>query len=236
MKNSFFWIGGYHSVNAALENNNRVIKQIVSAKPIKISKNFEVKIKSKRFIDSLFKKYPNFNHQNIAAEISEFEKLELKEEVKKINNLIILNGITDVGNIGAIMRSALAFGFDGIIINKRQIDLKNPAIYKTSSGAIENLKIFITSNINNSLNFLKKNEFWSYAIDLNGNQYLDNLESACAKNVIILGSENEGISKIILDNSDTILKIKMTNNVESLNVASAASVVLSKFFSLKNKY
>lgn len=232
MKKSFFWIGGNHSIDAAIKNNKRSIRQIISIKAIDNYNEYNFKIKNKNYIDNLFKKYPNFNHQNIAAEISELPNYELKEEISELKKLIILDGITNVGNVGAIMRSALAFDFDGMIINKRNIDLKNPSIYKTSSGAIEKLKIFMVTNLNNSLNLLKENNFWSYAIDLSGSEYLDTLKINSHKNVIILGSENKGISQNILKNSDHILKIKMSNNVESLNVSNAACIALSKFYNI----
>lgn len=84
----------------------------------------------------------------------------------------MLDGVTDVRNIGSIIRSAVAFNFDSLIIGKRIFDQTNPIIIKSSSGAIEKINIFEVTNLSSTLEYLKKNNFWSYALDSDGNNCL----------------------------------------------------------------
>ena len=79
----------------------------------------------------------------------------------------MLDGITDVGNIGSILRTAVAFNFNSIIVEKKMFNQNNTVIHKNSSGAIENLNIFEVPNLGRALEYLKENNFWSYALDMN---------------------------------------------------------------------
>ena len=223
------WIGGYHAVMAAINNPGRKVLRILCSKNsliqgINISKVIET---PKKEIDKKFKEYPNFVHQGIVAEVECLQPPVLKNQIENLNNLIVLDNITDVGNIGSILRSALAFGFDGIIINKRNINLNNPSLYKSSSGSAEQLYIFAVSNLSNALNYLKKKGFWSYCLDVNGDLKLDKIKSFETKKVLILGSEGKGVSKMLKDNSDYKVSISISKKIDSLNVSNAAAVAMS---------
>ena len=157
MNKKTFWIGGTHAVHEAIKNPNRKIKQVISNKTVDyLSNTIQTKIVDIKKIDKIFFKYKNFSHQNIAAEIELLPKKELENEIEKIKNIVMLDGITDVRNIGSIIRSAVAFNFDSLIIDKRIFDQTNPVIFKSSSGAIENINIFEVTNLNSTLEYLKK--------------------------------------------------------------------------------
>lgn len=225
-----YWIGGTHAVYAAINNNKRKVHQIISTKDLKFDEKINFKLTTNKEINRKFFKFPNFNHQNIAAEVSELPTLNLLDEIQNLTKVIILDGIKDIGNIGAIVRTALAFEYDSIIVNKKDLDLKNPGIYKTSSGAIEKVKIFRVPNLSNALEILKKNNFWSYTADLNAEKDLYNLTKISKKNILIFGSEDKGVSMNILKKSDFKFKIGMSKNIESLNVSNVASISLAYFF------
>ena len=103
-------------------------------------------------------------HQGLVAEVEQLEEITLKEfifEIKKSNiNLIALEEVTDARNIGAIIRSAVAFNIDGIIVKDRSFPSKSKLLYKSASGGVEHIKIFKVSNLNTALKYLKTKDFW----------------------------------------------------------------------------
>jgi 23S rRNA (guanosine2251-2'-O)-methyltransferase len=235
MNKKTFWIGGTHAVHEAIKNPNRKIKQIVSNKSIDYSTNgIETKIVDIKKINKIFLKYKNFSHQNIAAEVELLPKKELISEVEKIKNIVMLDGVTDVRNIGSIIRSAVAFNFDSLIIGKRIFDQTNPIIIKSSSGAIEKINIFEVTNLSSALEYLKKNNFWSYALDSDGNNCLLKRDQFSEKNILILGSEGNGISRNLKQKAYYVDKITISKKMESLNVSNAAAIAFAKIYSSIN--
>ena len=234
MNKKTYWIGGKHAVYESLKNPKRKIIQILSTNNLeKIPKTIKNIIVDEKKINKIFSHYKNFVHQNIAAEIETLPKKILKDEVNFIKNIIMLDGITDIGNIGSILRTAVAFNFNSIIIEKKTFALNSPVIHKNSSGAIENVNIFEVSNLSQTLEYLKENNFWSYALDMNGKDCVMNLKEFSEKNIIILGSESNGISKNLKKKADYTVKINISNKIESLNVSVAAAIAMAKINSIK---
>jgi len=222
-----FWIGGRHAVEAALNNKNREIVRVVSLQEIKVaSKRIEIQIENKKFFNKIFID-KDLAHQGIAALIKPLKEHSLEEEIKNNNlkNLIALDGITDTRNVGSIIRNAVAFNIDGIIVNKKEINQDSQAMYKAASGAMENIKIFPVSNITNYIKLLKKNDFWVIGFDSNAKRNFEKFKWF-KKNLLIFGSENKGIGKNLLSNCDEVLKINISNKIDSLNVSCATSAVL----------
>ena len=227
MDKKSFWIGGRHAVEAALNNKNREIVRVVSLQEIKIaSKRIEIQIENKKFFNKIFMN-KDLAHQGIAALIKPLKEHSLEEEIKNNNlkNLIALDGITDTRNVGSIIRNAVAFNIDGIIVNKKEINQDSQAMYKAASGAMENIKIFPVSNITNYIKLLKKNDFWVIGFDSNAKRNFEKFKWF-KKNLLIFGSENKGIGKNLLSNCDEVLKINISKKIDSLNVSCATSAVL----------
>ena len=227
MDKKSFWIGGRHAVEAALNNKNREIVRVVSLQEIKVaSKRIEIQIENKKFFNKIFMD-KDLAHQGIAALIKPLKEHSLEEEIKNNNlkNLIALDGITDTRNVGSIIRNSVAFNIDGIIVNKKEINQDSQAMYKAASGAMENIKIFPVSNITNYIKLLKKNDFWVIGFDSNAKRNFEKFKWF-KKNLLIFGSENKGIGKNILSNCDEVLKINISNKIDSLNVSCATSAVL----------
>ncbi len=152
-------------------------------------------------------------------EIEDFLKIE-KEGYKK---LILLDGITDPHNFGAIIRTAVAAGFDGIIVSARRSAPVTAVVEKISSGAVNHIPIIKTTSLSGVVNLLKKNDYWVIATQMDAKDNYYEIDYTDMNFVLVLGSEGSGISKTILNASDFIIKLE--SNFESLNVSAAAAVI-----------
>ena len=176
------------------------------------------------------------NHQGIIVEVAPHEYSTVAEIIKSCKGkeqplVLILDEIEDPQNFGAILRSADAFGVDGVIIkSKNQVPL-NWTVAKVSTGAIEYVKVAQVPNLSNVIKELKENGFWVYAADGSGKDSYEkmNYEGAVA---LIVGSEGRGISQLVMKNSDFIIKIPMSGHVNSLNVSVSTGILLSR---IRNK-
>ncbi|MDR2099365.1 MAG: 23S rRNA (guanosine(2251)-2'-O)-methyltransferase RlmB [Campylobacteraceae bacterium] len=164
------------------------------------------------------------NHQGFLAQIEPIESVSLSS-LKDENFLVMLCGITDMGNIGAIVRSAYAFGVGGVIAANLR-DLKMEQILRTSSAAAFELPIAAAPNALDAINELKLSGFSIYAADMNGEDIKNVVFDK--KMVLILGSEGEGVSERILKRCDKTVGIKMSRKFNSLNVSAAAAVLFDR--------
>lgn len=222
-----FYIGGKHAVLSAISNPNRKVHEVylIEQNNSFVFKN--IKIVKKDFFNKIFGKI-NLNHQNIAALISPREKIYLKNEIKKnsIKKIIILNGVSDQRNIGSIMRTSLAFNVDGIILEKKYFNQKNPLMIKASSGAIEYLNFFIVSNIKNEIKTLQKEGFWIVGFDSKSKKKFENIDTN-QKIALVFGAEDLGIMNSVMKNCDEIAKIEINKKINSLNVSNTVAAVLA---------
>ena len=239
MKKSTFYIVGRHAVTAALKNPKRRVLRVFLTEESKknihrnsqnenLLKNIKIYYKTKKDLDKYCAR-EGIMHQGFVAEVEHLDKLNLKEFVdhnfeKNNINLVALDGITDPRNIGSIIRSAVAFNIDGIIVKERSFPSKSKLLYKSASGGTEHLKIFKVSNINTSLKFLKTKEFWVSAFDVSATKDFTS-NNWKGKNVLLFGSEGFGLKSKTLMHSDFKFKVKMNKNIESLNISNTVSVV-----------
>lgn len=170
------------------------------------------------------------NHQGIVAQAAMKEyssiddMLELAKERGEKPLIVIADSIEDPHNLGALIRCAECAGAHGIVIPKRRAVGITPTVYKSSAGAIEHMLIAKVSNISSTIEALKKNGVWIFTSEAEGTPYYEtDFNCACA---IVLGSEGNGVSRIVKENSDFIVSIPMYGKVNSLNVSTAASVIL----------
>jgi len=238
MKKTSFLIVGKHAVLEALKNPSRKIERVFLTEDaqkklnrenqsLNLFKKINVFYKSRRELDNLCGR-DETAHQGLVAEVEQLEEITLKEFIKdskKENiNLIALEEVTDPRNIGSIIRSAVAFNIDGIIVKERSFPSKSKLLYKSASGGAEYLKIFRVSNINTSLKYLKTKNFWVSAFDVSANKdFTDHKWEG--KNVLLFGSEGFGLKSKSLMHSDFKFKVKMNTNIESLNISNTVSVV-----------
>lgn len=170
------------------------------------------------------------NHQGIVAMASLKDYVDVDDiiEIARQRNekpfIVIADCIEDPHNLGALIRCAECAGAHGIIIPKRHAVGITPAVYKSSAGAIEHMAIAKVSNIATTIEDLKRKGIWIFASEAGGTPYYDaDYDCACA---VVLGSEGNGVGRLIKEKSDFIISIPMYGKVNSLNVSTAASVIL----------
>ena len=248
MKKTTFLIVGKHAVLEALKNSSRKIDRVFLTEDaqkklnrenqsLNLFKKINVFYKSRRELDNLCGR-DETAHQGLVAEVEQLEEITLKEFVienkKKEISLIALEEVTDPRNIGSIIRSAVAFGIDGLIVKERSFPSKSKLLYKSASGGTEHLKIFQVSNINTALKFLKTKDFWISAFDVSATKDFTT-NNWKGKNVLLFGSEGYGIKAKTLEKSDFKFRVQMNDSIESLNISNTVSVVCHHIFQTKNR-
>tara|TARA_B100000989_G_C19399740_1_gene409419 strand:+ start:80 stop:823 length:744 start_codon:yes stop_codon:yes gene_type:complete len=236
MKKSSFFIIGQHAVIEALKNPKRKVlrvflteeskKNIHRKSPKKnLLKDVKVYFKTKKELDKYSTK-ENLLHQGYVAEIEHLELPALKDFIKEKNNitLVCLDNVTDPRNIGSLIRSAAAFGVNGIIIKERNFPSDSKLMFKAASGAIEYINIFEVSNINSTLKNLKDKNFWVYGFDGNGEKNFTDIEWK-GNNILLFGSEGSGMHEHTSKYADFLVKIEIDKKIESLNISNSAAIV-----------
>ena len=238
MKKTSFLIVGRHAVTEALKNPKRKVHRLfITEDALKklnrnnqnenLLKKVHVFYKSKKEIDNLCGK-EDLSHQNIVAEIENLDEISLKEFLKtndkKNINFLVLQNVTDPRNIGSVIRSAVSFNINGLIVKERSFPSKSKTLYKSASGGVEHLQIFEVSNINTTLRFLKDKGFWISAFDSKSKKDFTTNKWE-GKNVLLFGSEGYGLNKKTSTIADFQFSIKMNNQIESLNIANSVSIV-----------
>lgn len=191
------------------------------------TKNILVKNVDKTTLDRLSE---NKRHQGVIAEAMEYEYKDIdyilnyaKEKGEK-PFVVILDEITDVHNLGAIIRTAECMGAHGVIIPKRRSAQINGVVAKSSAGAIEYLPVARVTNISQTIDELKEKGLWIYGADMNGkNVYEEKFDSPVG---LVIGSEGSGIGRLVKEKCDNLVKIPMRGNINSLNASCAASIVI----------
>ena len=248
MKKTTFLIVGKHAVTEALKNPNRKIERVFLTEDaqknlnrenqsLNLLKNVHVFYKSRKELDNLCGR-DEIAHQGLIAEAENLEELTLKEFIlnneKENINFIALEDVSDPRNIGSIIRSAVSFNIDGIIVKERSFPAKSKLLYRSASGGVEHVKIFKVSNINTSLKYLKSKEYWVSAFDVSAKKDFTS-HNWKGKNVLLFGSEGYGIKAKTLENSDFKFRVKMKGNIESLNISNTVSVVCHHIFQSINR-
>ena len=243
MKKTTFFIVGKHAVTEALKNPNRKIERVFLTEDAQKKLNREnqafnllkkthVFYKSRKELDNLCGK-DEIAHQGLIAEVEHLQELSLKDFLSNNNNkninLIALEDVSDPRNIGSIIRSAVSFNIDGIIVKERSFPSKSKLLYRSASGGVEHLNIFKVSNINTSLKFLKTKEFWISAFDVAAKKDFTK-HNWKGKNILLFGSEGYGIKAKTLENSDFKFKVNMNEKIESLNISNTVTVVCHHIF------
>jgi len=243
MKKTTFLIVGKHAVLEALKNPNRKIERIFLTEDaqkklnrenqnLNLFKKINVFYKSRKELDNLCGR-DETAHQGLVAEVEQLEEITLKEFIidnkKKNINLLALEEVTDPRNIGSIIRSAVAFNIDGIIVKERSFPSKSKLLYKSASGGAEHIKIFQVSNVNTALKYLKTKDFWVSAFDVSAQKDFTK-HKWNGKNILLFGSEGYGIKAKTLENADFRFRVDMNNSIESLNISNTVSVVCHHIF------
>lgn len=236
------WIYGRHAVFStlkckqvnvfkviALEKYNSEINSALSARSK--ARNVQAEYKATRIevenaiFKNLVKKKSETKelaHQGIAALVEPMQSASLNE-ILAFKLVVVLDEITDINNIGAIIRSAFAFEVGAVIVSKKLDILKKAEVYKTSAGYIRNIKILEVPNISETLRRLKCANFWILGMQIEDSKPISKAKGF-EKIALVLGSEGKGLRALTKDRCDVFVSIPINPSCESLNVSTAAAV------------
>lgn len=199
-----------------IKQNSKIVDEIIS----KLNRaNVEINFVDKRFFDKI-----DMNHQGVMVEAESFQYKDLSD-LSKYQRLIILDQIEDPHNLGAIIRSAESFGFDGVIIPERRSASVSPIVYKTSAGAINNINIIMVKNTNRAIEEIKEAGFWVYGLAGEASSPIDQVDLK-GKVCLIVGNEGKGLSRLVRENCDILINIPMKGFVNSLNASVASAIAM----------
>ena len=171
------------------------------------------------------------NHQGVIAIVPPYEYCDIDDILNcaKSRNedpfILILDGIEDPHNLGAIIRTAETAGVHGIIIPKRRAAGVNSTVTKVAAGAVEHMNIARVNNINEAIRYLKENDVWVCGTDIDTNTYCYD-QDLTGSIAIVIGSEGFGMGKLVKENCDFLVKIPMKGKITSLNASVSAGIVV----------
>jgi 23S rRNA (guanosine2251-2'-O)-methyltransferase len=169
------------------------------------------------------------NHQGIGLVIKEYQYTNFDDLLNKAKNpalIIGMDGVTDPHNLGAIVRSASAFGADGVVIPERRNASMTGSAWKSSAGAAARMPISQVTNLVRSIEDAKKAGLFVVGLDAEGQEVLPNFSLAKDSIYVIVGSEGKGLSRLVREKCDVILSIPMNSEMESLNASVATAIVM----------
>ena len=182
---------------------------------------------------------PTGKHQGIIGLVAPIKYIELEDFIEKNRNertgVVILDGVEDSHNVGAIIRSCVCAGIKGIILPSRRGVLINSTVEKTSAGATNHISVIKTNSLVNAVQKLKENDYWVIASDHHAEQNHYEIDYTDMNFALIMGAEHTGISKSLLKMSDFRVKIPMLTNFNSLNVSNATAIILFEYVSQLSK-
>ncbi len=215
-------------INYIIQNHPSKIKRLYLAKEMdkkEYSRLMKMGFEIKRIpSDAAGAMCKNASHQGILAEVEAYELHDYKTFLN-YEFVLVLSGLTDVGNIGAIIRTAYALGVDGVIAcGVKSLPLE--AIIRTSTGALYDTPFAIETNVHNVLNDLKMSGFTTYGADMGGKDIRE--VAIKPKRALFLGSEGEGLTARVSSKLDEIVSIKMAHAFDSLNVGAAGAILMDR--------
>ncbi len=223
---------GKHVVLAALNNPKRLVSKLLCTKDsvdeLGKQKRIAPQVVERKEIDKLVG--GDAVHQGVALVCSRLPDYSLEEIIdmaaeKENCHVLILDQVTDPQNVGAIIRSAVAFNTLALIIQDKNSPIESGAMAKAAAGMLEYLPVVRVTNLSRAIDKLKKSGFWTVGMDGYAKITIDKLQKM-DKVAVIMGSEGKGMRRLVEESCDISVKLPMSPLTESLNVATAASIAL----------
>lgn len=238
------FIYGKNAVIEALLGGEREINKILISKNIhsdaKLNQIKELAQKNGvifQFVPTeKFQQWSQFAHQGVVAQISPIKYLELEDFLAQKHenaSLVILDGVEDSHNLGAIIRTCVCAGVSAVIIPSRRNVQINSIVEKTSAGAINHIPIIKVNSLVSAVQKLKNSDWWVIATDASAKDNYYNINYCDMNFALIMGAEHAGVSKSLIKESDFLIKIPMVTDFNSLNVSNALSAII--FESVRQK-
>jgi 23S rRNA (guanosine2251-2'-O)-methyltransferase len=234
------WLYGIHPVLAALANPQRRCDRLVAtaeteralaaalAERSSANPGLTIEIMSRAEIDRLL---PGAVHQGLALEVGPLEEPMLDEVLRQAESherpvLVVLDQVTDPHNVGAVLRSAAAFGALGVVLTERHAPHVTAALAKAASGALETTALVRVGNLARALEEIKAAGFWCVGLAAEAAQSLAEARLD-GRTALVLGAEGEGLRRLTRERCDLLVRIPLASSaVSSLNVSNAAAVAL----------
>nr|WP_295738888.1 RNA methyltransferase [uncultured Acidocella sp.] len=230
------WLYGTHAVAAALKNPERLFRRLVITEEAQASLAAEAKlpwpiqpeISPRERIDQILGAKPGSGivHQGIALLADQLEAPSLQEALLRPGPVLVLDQIFDPRNVGALMRTAQAFGACAVVAQDRNAPEETGALAKAASGALETIPLLRITNIARTLTALKDADVWVVGLDGHSQTRLRGEAFAGRRVALVLGSEGEGMRRLTRETCDEICALAMPGGMESLNVSAAGAVAL----------
>lgn len=227
---------GKNSVIEALSGDRQINKILISKTNHSDNKIEQIKeLAQRRGIvfqfagKDKFMPYNGLNHQGVIAQVAPVEYVELEDFIESHrtnSSIVVLDGVEDVHNIGAIIRTCVCAGVDGILIPSRRNCQITPVVEKTSAGAINHIDIIKVNSLSGAVQKLKDNNWWVIATDAQSEKNYYDIDYCDMNFAIVMGGEHTGVSKTLLKMSDFQVKIPMLKEFNSLNVSNAMSIIV----------
>ena len=242
-----YWMYSKHSIETALQNPDRQVKELL------VEKKFEFFYRKFVKENNIFKKKIKFkitNKLTISKRIGKLakyqgvallvEKIDINKKLPNNDNILqesfilMIDQLNDPNNLGSLLRVSYAFGVKSVIIPERSMPEENGFVASMASGALDKIKIFKVKNLINAIDYLKKNNWWIIGLEskeLNKCIDLKQKTQDFEKKVLVIGSEKNGIRQLVRKNCDILFRIPTKNNdLDSINVVQAASIGLYVLF------
>lgn len=230
------WLYGTHAVLAALDNPDRYLRRLLLTREAREALGSDLPASSMQpetvdrlKLDALLP--PGAVHQGIAALVDPLEdggveslKEPQDEDAREI--VLLLDHVTDPRNVGAILRSAAAFGARAVIVTDRHAPEATGALAKAASGGLEVVPLIRVTNMSRALDLLAEYGFWRVGLEMETDKTLAEAVEGIKRVALVLGAEDEGLRRLTREKCDFLAKLPMTGAVESLNVSAAAAVAL----------
>lgn len=230
-------IYGKNAIIEALTSGEREINKILISKNLhsdaKLNQIKELAQKNGiifQFVPAeKFQQWSEFSHQGVVAQISPIKYTELEDFIQQKHenaSLVILDGVEDSHNLGAIIRTCVCAGASAIIIPSRRNVQINSIVEKTSAGAINHIPIIKVNSLVSAVQKLKNSDWWVIATDASAKDNYYNINYCDMNFALILGAEHAGVSKSLIKEADFLVKIPMLKDFNSLNVSNALSAII----------
>lgn len=225
-----YWLYGNHPVQAALGNERRrIIRAVVTQGGLEKhagafkQRGITPKVISPQELSKLLP--PEALHQGVAVEVAPLPSLSLEDCLDSGKPLLLLDQVTDPHNVGAMLRSAAAFGVAAVISPRDHAPQESAVMAKASSGAIELVPLIMVTNLSQAMETLKKHGYWCVGMDGEAKQEIGKAKLS-KKTALVMGAEGKGLRRLTGERCDLLVKLPISEQMESLNVSNAAAIAL----------